>query len=56
MEQYYPHINEDGSITFYHPVVYVICSENNTYFYSQNGKLYDKKTNELISAFAYATP
>lgn len=53
MDYYYPHLNEDGSVTFYHPVVYVNCSEENEYFYSENGKLYDKKTNELISEFAY---
>ena len=54
MDEYYPHINEDGSITFYHPVVYVKCAEDNPYFYSKDGKLYDKKTDALISQFAYA--
>ena len=54
MDVYYPHINEDGSITFYHPVVYVNCAEDNPYFYSKDGKLYDKKTDALISQFAYA--
>lgn len=53
MDQYFPHINEDSSVTFYHPVVYINCSEENKYFYSQDGKLYDKKTDELISDFAY---
>ena len=54
MDEYYPHINEDGSITFYHPVVNINCSEENEHFYSEDGKLYDKKTNEMISNFAYA--
>lgn len=53
MDQYFPHINEDSSVTFYHPVVYINCSEENKYFYSQDGKLYNKKTDELISDFAY---
>jgi hypothetical protein len=50
---YYPHINEDGTVTFYHPVVYVICSQENKYFYSKNGKLYSRATNELIMDFDY---
>ena len=45
---YYPHINEDGSITFYHPIVYITCSEENTTFYSKDGKLYYKSTNALV--------
>lgn len=53
MDTYYPHINDDGSITFYHAVVDITCSDENKYFYSKDGKLYDKKTNELISDFAY---
>ena len=52
-DSYYPHINEDGSITFYHPVVEINCAEENKFFYSQDGKLYDKETDELISDFAY---
>ena len=51
---YYPHINDDGSITFYHAVVSINCSDENKYFYSKDGKLYDNKTNELISDFTYA--
>ncbi|MBO5645488.1 MAG: hypothetical protein J6S59_00070 [Clostridia bacterium] len=54
MDVYYPHINADGSITFYHPVVRVVCAEENKYFYSEDGKLYNRKTNEPIAAFAYA--
>ncbi len=53
MDKYYPHINDDGSITFYHAVVNITCSDENKHFYSKDGKLYDKKTDELISDFAY---
>ena len=53
MDVYYPHINDDGSTTFYHPVVYIECDEDNRHFYSDDGKLYDKKTDELIVDFAY---
>lgn len=52
---YYPHINDDGSITLYHPVFYINCSTDNKHFYSENGKLYDKDTNELITDFDYPT-
>ncbi len=54
MDVYYPNINEDGSIVLYHPVVNINCSDENTHFYSKNGKLYDKITDALISDFAYA--
>lgn len=54
MGEYYPHINDDGSITFYHPVVNVVCSEENKSFYSKDGKLYNKETDELIEEFNYA--
>ncbi len=50
---YYPHINDDDSITFYHPVVEIVCDENNKHFYSKDGKLYDRKNDELITKFAY---
>ena len=53
MDFYFPHINDDGSITFYHAVVNITCSNENKYFYSKDGKLYDKKTNKLITDFAY---
>lgn len=39
---YYPHINEDGSVTFYYPRLYFVCSEDNRYFYSEDGILYHK--------------
>lgn len=56
MDGYYPHINADGSVTFYHPVVNINCSEDNEHFYSKNGKLYVKETNELVTDFAYTSP
>ena len=52
-DDYYPHVNQDGSVTFYHPVLEINCSKDNKYFYSKDGKLYDEKTNELISVFKY---
>ncbi len=52
---YYTSLNDDGSITVYHPVVYVVCSEENKHFYSENGRLYSRKTNELIKDFDYKT-
>lgn len=55
MDHFFPHINEDGSITFYHAVVNINCSEENKRFYSKDGKLYNKRTDELITDFAYAT-
>lgn len=54
MDAYYPHINDDGSITFYHPVVYVKCSEENKKFYSEDGKLYYKSSDKLVEKFEYA--
>ena len=53
MNDYYPHINEDGSITFYHPVVCITCSEDNTTFYSKDGKLYHRANDALVEDFAY---
>ena len=54
MDYYYPYINEDSSITFYHPVVEIYCSEENKYFYSADGKLYKKSDNSLVRNFEYA--
>lgn len=51
---YYPHINEDESITYYHPVVYITCAEENRHYYSIDGKLYSRSTNQLITDFDYA--
>lgn len=52
----YPHINQDGSVTVYWPVVYINCSDENKFFYSMDGKLYNKETDELVSDFMYAQP
>ena len=54
MNKYYPHVNDDGSIIFYHITVYINCSEENQFFYSKDGKLYEKKTDRLITDFAYS--
>lgn len=54
MNKYYPHVNDDGSIIFYHITVYINCSEENQFFYSKDGKLYEKKTDKLITDFAYS--
>ncbi len=44
-EDYY--YNEDGSVRFIVKMNYD-CSPDNKWIYSQDGKLYDKKTNEMI--------
>lgn len=49
----YPCTMEDGSIVFYHPVVSINCSEENRTFYSENGRLYNRKDNTLVSDFDY---
>ncbi len=48
--------NEDGTT---HAEIYRVrlclsIDENNAYFYSEDGKLYDRKTNQLINEFIYA--
>ena len=50
---YYLHINEDESITFYHPVVHIKCSEKNKFIYSKDWNLYDRLINELITDFKF---
>ncbi len=52
--RYYPNIEQDGSVVYYHPVVSINCSEENETFCSENGRLYNKKTQELIEDFDYA--
>lgn len=56
MDRYYPHLNADGSVTFYHPVVHITCAAENEHFYAKDGKLYEKKSDTLIYGFAYAEP
>ncbi len=55
MDFYYTQLNEDGSITVYHPVVSIVCDKANKHFYSEGGKLYSRETDELIKAFDYKT-
>lgn len=45
--------NEDGSYKLYHPVYYINCAKENMTFYSDNGKLYYKKNDKLVTEFAY---
>ena len=52
-DDYFPHINDDGTITFYHAVVEIVCSEYNETFYSKEGKLYFSKDNTLVTEFDY---
>ena len=52
MDRYYL-LEENGAFVFYRPCVYIVCDEENPAFYSKDGKLYDKKTDELITEFVY---
>jgi len=54
VEDEYYFVEEDGKGSYYHPVVYIECSDENDHFYSKNGKLYDKFTDELIEDFSYS--
>ena len=54
VEDEYYLVKEDGKGTYYHPVVYIECSDENGHFYSKDGKLYDRSTDELIDCFAYS--
>lgn len=51
--EYWPHLNEDGTVTFYHPVVEVHCDPENRHFYSEDGKLYYKDTGLLVEELDY---
>lgn len=53
MDEYFPRVNEDGSVTFLHPVVWINCSEENKYFYCVDGKLYNRSDDSLVAGFAY---
>lgn len=53
-DYYYPSFDETGSLVFYHPVVYVVCSEQNDTFFSKDGVLYDKSTESQVLEFDYA--
>lgn len=52
-DNYYPHMDEDGSTIYYHPVVYINCSPNNKIFYTEEGKLYRRQDHTLVDDFAY---
>ena len=54
MDRYNPFFNEAGEVIYYHPVVYVTCSEENPNFYAKDGRLYYKNTDALVTEFAYA--
>ena len=45
------HVNDDGSMICFHPILKISCSEENETFYSKNGKLYFKENDTLVSAF-----
>lgn len=49
--------SKDGSVTekIFLPTYYFIISEENEFFYTESGYLYNKKTDELITDFKYAT-
>ena len=49
----YTNTDKNGNTTYYRPVVYITCAEDNPHFYSKDGKLYDKKADEVVTAFAY---
>ncbi len=42
-------VQEDGSIAFYHPVIYFECDPANEYLYSKDGVLYYKKDDTPVS-------
>ena len=54
MDTYYPKERGANKVTFYHPVVYVLCDKENKTFYSKDGKLYYKSNDKLVEDFAYA--
>ncbi len=40
-------VNYDGTYVFYMKSYYFICDPENPYYYTKDGKVYDKKTNNL---------
>ncbi len=52
---FYCSSNDSGQTVYqiYRPVYYFIISASNSYFYTENGKLYKKDTDELITGFIY---
>ena len=50
----YPGFKEEsGEYIFYKPYVHITCSPENKTFYSEDGKLYYRKTGELVDRFFY---
>lgn len=53
-DRYFPSFDVTGSLVFYHPVVYVVCSEQNDVFFSKDGVLYYKSTESQVLEFDYS--
>ena len=53
MDLYYPYKNDNGSITFYHPVVEITCSTDNEHFYSKDRNVPLWGIFEIITVFSY---
>lgn len=51
---FYPNVDENGDVCYYHAVVYVNCSEDNPVFYSEDGRLFSRETNDLVTSFDYS--
>lgn len=51
---YYTLLRADKTGKYFCVVAEVSCDVNNEYFYSKDGKLYDKNTNELVGGFNYS--
>ncbi len=49
----YANNNNEIVVKIYRPVIYLKISEDNKTFYTQDGKLYKKKTDELVDCFIY---
>ncbi len=53
MDSYRLRMEYDGSVILYQPVAYIKCSEENPNFYSLEGKLYKKGSDEPVTLFPY---
>ena len=51
--KYVPIDQEDGSVIFYKILLIVECDERNENFYSKDGKLYNRKTGDLVKSIPY---
>lgn len=52
-QQYGEALDSSGNRIFYKPYVHITCSPENKTFYSEDGKLYYRKTGELVDRFFY---